>query len=112
MPKKLEDQLNDLPWPPKVRLGDPNSDEGASEEIQLTELDVNWVFCQLLGMRWSDAAGVADQLERKFLYNKAMELAQGQVDQEKELQAEKGRMEDKIDDQLKNIAATMRPPQL
>ena len=111
MPKELEDQLKDMPWPPQVRLGDPASDE-PPEDLQLTELDVSWVFCQLLGMRWNDAVQVSDEMHRKFLYNKAMELANQQVKDGQDLQNEKSRMEEKIDDQLKSIAASVKPPQL
>lgn len=108
MPRELEDQLKGLEWPPKVKV---DTEEGV-QEIELTELDVNWLFCTVLGMRWSDATSVTDNLERRFLYNKAMEVATEQAQSANAIEEEKARMEAKIDEQLKNIGDSIRPPQL
>ena len=100
MPKELEDQLMELDWPPTLSVG---AGDGKTQEIKLTELDINWVFCSLLGMKWSDAKAVDDPLERRFLYNTAMDIAHAQDTHRSELEEQRNRMEEKIDTQLADI---------
>ena len=58
MPKELEEQLMELEWPPVVEF--PTEKEGETRPVTLTELDVNWILCTVLGMKWSDATGVGN----------------------------------------------------
>tara|TARA_B100000131_G_scaffold317671_2_gene360099 strand:- start:116 stop:442 length:327 start_codon:yes stop_codon:yes gene_type:complete len=108
MPKELEENLMSVEWPPLLKIG--QGDE--TQEIKLTELDVNWALCSLLGMRWADAKAVDDPLERRFLYNKAMDIVAQQATQKDELEEQRERMEKKIDDQLSEISANLKPPNL
>ena len=103
MPKELEENLKKLPWPPTIKLGEEE------EEIHLTELDVNWMFCTLLGMTWASACDVTDEMHRKFLYNKAMEVAANSQGNKSQLEAEKERLEAKIDKQIENIQKSIEP---
>ncbi len=100
MPKELEEQLMDMPWPPVVKIGT----EENPEEVTLTDLDVTWALCTLLGMKWHDATAVTDDLHKRFLYNKAMQVAQQQSEATREVEAKRKEYENKIDEQLSNLA--------
>jgi hypothetical protein len=70
------DALDKESWPPRLQI------EEGKEPIQLHELDVSWIYCTVLNMKWGDAQSVTDVLERKFLYNKAMIISQAMVEQQ------------------------------
>ena len=108
MPKELEEQLMELEWPPVVEF--PTEKEGETRPVTLTELDVNWILCTVLGMKWSDATGVEDNLHRRFLYNKAMEIASSQAGRLDDFEKQKEELETKIDGQLKDIHQSLSPP--
>tara|TARA_B100000676_G_scaffold91986_1_gene91649 strand:+ start:2179 stop:2472 length:294 start_codon:yes stop_codon:yes gene_type:complete len=65
--------FSEAPWPPTVQF------EENEDPVVLTEFDVSWVFCSVLGMKWNDAQQLTDITERKFLYNKALHLTEQAV---------------------------------
>ena len=61
-------ELENQPWPPNVQYKE------GDEPKTITELDVSWVFCTVLGMKWADAQKV-EGIERQNLYAKAMQVS-------------------------------------
>ena len=68
-----EKMFAEAPWPPTVQFDEKE------EPVTLTEMDVSWIFCSVLGMKWNDAQLLTDTTERKFLYNKALHLTEEAV---------------------------------
>ena len=97
MPEVREKMLMEQDWPPSVIL-----EEGA-DPIQMTELDVSWVFCSVLKMKWEDAQGVKENVERRFLYDKSMSLANAMQEQAQEIEERRAQMEKNIDDKLATL---------
>ena len=104
--KTAEEHLAKMPWPPMVQV---KEDE---EPFELTELDINWVFCTMLGMKWLDACGVTDLTHRKFLYNKAMMLAEDVTRKRVELDRKREDLENKLEAKIKSIGAEVPPSEI
>ena len=86
-PKEMQQKhLDEMDWPPILEL------EG--QTMQLDELDVNWTFCTVLNMKWSDAKKVEDINERKFLWSKAQIMAAAMQQQSDEIDAKKRETEE------------------
>ena len=106
MPKEREDLLLEQPWPPQVQIAE-------DETVEMTELDVNWIYCQVLKMHWKDAVAVEDNLQRRFLYDKCMALAEGMQKQTELLEEKRAEYEKAIDqkiDELGRENVPMMPP--
>ena len=101
--KTAKEHLKKMPWPPMVQV------EENQDPFQLTELDVNWVFCTMLNMKWRDASSITDVTERKFLYNKSMMLAEDVTKERLRMDERREELEKKLDDQIANLGLE-RPP--
>ena len=88
--------LEDMPWPPLMKL-----EEG--EEFALDELDVNWMYCTILNMKWVDAKSITDITERKFLYNKCLIMAESIRSQQMDIENKKAEVEQQLKNQLQDI---------
>ena len=84
-------------WPPKVQL------EEGEEPVKLTEFDISWVFCTVLGMKWDDAQTLTNETERKFLYNKAMVLTENLVAQRVQMEEEKKALNAQLQEKIDNL---------
>jgi len=103
------EHLKQMPWPPKVQT------EEGQEPFDLTELDINWVFCTMLGMKWLDACEIKDLTHRKFLYNKSMMLAEDVSKQRMAVDQRRVELEAALDEKVKqlgmdNVAPAEHPP--
>jgi len=95
--KTAQEHLKEMPWPPTVQI------EEKGKPFQLTELDVNWVFCTMLSMKWRDATAITDVTERKFLYNKSMMLAEDVTKERLRMDARRDELEKKLDQQIEDL---------
>jgi hypothetical protein len=95
--------LEKMPWPPFVQV------EENEDPFQLTELDVNWVYCTMLNMKWRDATAITDITERKFLYNKSMMMAEDVTKERLRMDAKREELEKKLDEQISTLGL-QRPP--
>ena len=69
-PEAVQAALEKMTWPPYVQF------EENQDPIRMTEMDISWLFCTVLGMKWRDATGISNIMERKFLYHKAIILTE------------------------------------
>ena len=88
--------LEDMPWPPLMKLEEGN-------EFALDELDVNWMFCTILNMKWVDAKSITDIAERKFLYNKCLIMAESIRSQQMDIDNKKAEVEEQLKQQLQDM---------
>ena len=96
MPEEREKLLLEQPWPPEVKVSE-------DESVAMTELDVSWIYCQVLNMSWKDANAVKDNLERRFLYDKCMALAEGMQKQADLLDEKRKEYEAAIDKKIEQL---------
>lgn len=91
-----EEFLDKMEWPPSIPVDD-------GSQVKLTEMDVNWMFCTVLNMKWRDAKEVTDLKERKFLYNKALLMAQSIREQNEDIESKKAEVEQQIRKQVEQM---------
>ena len=103
MPKSTEEQLLSEEWPPMIQVED-------DQVVQMTELDVSWLLATTLKMKWHDVQAIEDNLERRFLYNKAMWIAQAMNDETAKLEEKKNMLEEKLDKKIEEL--TMQQDQI
>jgi len=87
--------LDEQPWPPKLQVGE--------HIVELDELDVSWTLCTVLKMRWLDVQKVTEVAERKFLYNKAMMVAESLGKEQEEIDAKKAEVEGALRRKLESL---------
>lgn len=99
MPIEREKQLLEQQWPPSIQL------DSQEEPVRMSELDVNWIFCSVLNMNWKDAKDVTDDLERRFLYDKAMYVSNQMSVREQEIREKQEALESKLNNKIDEITS-------
>ena len=91
--ESMLETLDEGEWPPVVNVD-------KEVDFKLTELDISWTLCTVLGMSWKDAVSVDDEHQRKFLYSKALVIAEGMQKAQAEAEERKQQMEREIRSKL------------
>ena len=103
MPELTEKRIMEEQWPPMVQMNETLESGDEPEVVQMTELDVSWMLATVLKMKWTDVQGITDDLERRFLYNKAMWIAQAMNEESSKLEEKKSELEAQLDAKIQSL---------